>query len=206
MSRRRVISPFSGKWRKTARRARGRAEFFGTVQISVWIRRMVIEITGMSVYSLEDVRSTDMLHRGINLDRGNSTKNKLLYLQRPTNISTGRVLFHVWAKSSSSLTTLPANIYYSEKMYRETGVVESIWGCWYFFSEVYCFRITATVRRKFKTVIYKRRFLFFLINVINFVIHYVKYLWDILSYIVFCKPFTRHYMQKGSKSYIFVFF
>ena len=99
----------SQKWRITGSRTGGR--ILRTTQISVWIRRMVIEITRMSVYSPENVRSADMVHRGINLDSGNSTKNKLLYLpvkQIPQPLvlysayefcfipRMNFVLFHVW--------------------------------------------------------------------------------------------------------------
>ena len=47
---------------------------------------------------------------GINLDRGNSTKNKLLHQQRPTNISTSRVLFHVWAKKFLHVDNVPSSL------------------------------------------------------------------------------------------------
>lgn len=85
----------SQKWRRTGSRP-GEGWILRTTQISVWIRRMVIEISRMSVFSPENVRSTDMVHRGINLDSGNSTKNKLLYLPRGTDTSTASALFHVW--------------------------------------------------------------------------------------------------------------
>lgn len=81
-----------------------------TAQISVWIRRMVIEITGMSVYPLENVHSTDMVHRGINLDNGNSTKNKL---QRRTDIFEPAAFYFTYEQKVSPRWQL-YNIYYSE--------------------------------------------------------------------------------------------
>lgn len=66
-----------------------------------------LKLLGMSVYSPENAYSTDMVYRGINLDGGNSTKNKLFHLLPA--ISTTAL------QKSFSCDWRPLDIYWVEK-------------------------------------------------------------------------------------------